>query len=191
MKNLAHSASFESFGKDAPSKPGTKQLAQGGSSFPPSGDPPVSPASPLIGFATVTISYPFATPYHMSGSWYASLGITRSNEVPGAKPYTFEADVLDAEGDEIDSELDSSDIPFSITTPFGPTDFGVAGSTVFLFDCSGGQNTCLGRIGADMTVSLTSDSLSPVPELSTWTMMAVGFVGLGFVGFRRAKPIPG
>jgi hypothetical protein len=27
MKNLAHSASFESFGKDAPSKPGTKHLA--------------------------------------------------------------------------------------------------------------------------------------------------------------------
>src|SRR5277367_4948588 len=26
MKNLAHSASFESFDKDAPSKPGTKQL---------------------------------------------------------------------------------------------------------------------------------------------------------------------
>jgi hypothetical protein len=27
MKNLAHSASFESFDKDAPSKPGTKHLA--------------------------------------------------------------------------------------------------------------------------------------------------------------------
>jgi len=29
MKNLAHSASFESFDKDAPSKPGTKQLPKG------------------------------------------------------------------------------------------------------------------------------------------------------------------
>jgi hypothetical protein len=28
MKNLAHSASFESFDKDAPSKPGTKHLDQ-------------------------------------------------------------------------------------------------------------------------------------------------------------------
>jgi hypothetical protein len=66
---------------------------------------------------------------------------------------------------------------------------GVIATTTFLFDCSGGQNTCLGQIGADMTVSLTSDSLSPVPELSTWTMMAVGFVGLGFVGYRRGKPL--
>jgi putative addiction module killer protein len=32
MKNLAHSASFESFDKDAPSKPGTKQLGQGNTS---------------------------------------------------------------------------------------------------------------------------------------------------------------
>jgi hypothetical protein len=33
MKNLAHSASFESFDKDAPSKPGTKppRIAYGGS----------------------------------------------------------------------------------------------------------------------------------------------------------------
>ena len=30
MKNLAHSASFESFDKDAPSKPGTKQLGHEG-----------------------------------------------------------------------------------------------------------------------------------------------------------------
>jgi hypothetical protein len=29
MKNLAHSASFESFDKDAPSKPGTKHLGTG------------------------------------------------------------------------------------------------------------------------------------------------------------------
>jgi probable HAF family extracellular repeat protein len=39
---------------------------------------------------------------------------------------------------------------------------------------------------------LTPDSASPLsvmaaPELSTWTMMLLGFVGLGFAGYRRAK----
>jgi hypothetical protein len=28
-----------------------------------------------------------------------------------------------------------------------------------------------------------------VPELSTWAMMMVGFAGLGFVGWRKARPV--
>ncbi|HZZ24869.1 MAG TPA: hypothetical protein VFE60_20830 [Roseiarcus sp.] len=28
--------------------------------------------------------------------------------------------------------------------------------------------------------------LTPVPELSTWAMLLVGFVGLGFAGYRKA-----
>jgi hypothetical protein len=31
------------------------------------------------------------------------------------------------------------------------------------------------------------NSLPPIPESSTWAMMLVGFAGLGFIGYRRAK----
>jgi PEP-CTERM motif-containing protein len=49
----------------------------------------------------------------------------------------------------------------------------VSGGTV-----SGGQST-------------TFSPISPaVPEPSTWAMMALGFVGLGFVGYRRARLRP-
>jgi hypothetical protein len=27
----------------------------------------------------------------------------------------------------------------------------------------------------------------PIPETSTWMMMAIGFVGLGFAGYRKAQ----
>jgi hypothetical protein len=40
-------------------------------------------------------------------------------------------------------------------------------------------------------VLLDSVSATPIPELSTWAMMALGFAGLGYAGFRsdRRKPI--
>jgi hypothetical protein len=36
-----------------------------------------------------------------------------------------------------------------------------------------------------------SFTVSPVPEASTWVMMMLGFVGLGFVGYRKAKSAAG
>jgi hypothetical protein len=41
-----------------------------------------------------------------------------------------------------------------------------------------------------MTVTLSASLLTPsqdVPEPSTWIMMAVGFAGLGFAGYRRTR----
>jgi hypothetical protein len=32
--------------------------------------------------------------------------------------------------------------------------------------------------------------VAPVPELSTWAMMLLGFGGLGFAGYRRARRRP-
>ena len=37
-------------------------------------------------------------------------------------------------------------------------------------------------------VSFQSDFEGTVPEPSTWLMMALGFVGLAFVGYRKARP---
>jgi hypothetical protein len=31
---------------------------------------------------------------------------------------------------------------------------------------------------------------SAIPEPSTWAMMLIGFAGLGFAGYRRAKAVP-
>ncbi len=36
-------------------------------------------------------------------------------------------------------------------------------------------------------IGTTVTTTGAVPELSTWAMMAVGFVGLGFAGYRKAR----
>jgi hypothetical protein len=36
-------------------------------------------------------------------------------------------------------------------------------------------------------IGLSTTGVSGVPEVSTWVMMLAGFVGLGFVGYRRNK----
>jgi hypothetical protein len=41
--------------------------------------------------------------------------------------------------------------------------------------------------GADLGLDNVSVVGSAVPEMSTWAMMVVGFAGLGFAGYRRAK----
>jgi hypothetical protein len=41
-----------------------------------------------------------------------------------------------------------------------------------------------------LTYDFTSATMHisrPVPELSTWAMMLLGFAGLGYAGYRRAK----
>jgi hypothetical protein len=55
-----------------------------------------------------------------------------------------------------------------------------AGTYVWAVDYLGdGNNNAIGA-------SLEPISVGGVPEPSTWVMMAVGFAGLGFAGFRRS-----
>ena len=55
----------------------------------------------------------------------------------------------------------------------------------FVFaDCTAPYE-CDGVIYADLDASLTSGS--PVPEPSTWAMMALGFAGLGFAGYWTSR----
>jgi hypothetical protein len=42
-------------------------------------------------------------------------------------------------------------------------------------------------VGAGQFNASFSLSGSPVPEPSTWAMMLLGFAGLGFAGYRRAR----
>jgi PEP-CTERM motif len=48
------------------------------------------------------------------------------------------------------------------------------------------SNTDPAGTGYD-TISFTTSVTSSVPEPATWAMMLLGFAGMGFVGFRRAK----
>ncbi len=43
-----------------------------------------------------------------------------------------------------------------------------------------------GKYNFDLT-GLTATIRSSIPEPSTWAMMLLGFAGLGFAGYRRAK----
>jgi len=169
------------------SSTGPSIYAKGGSSMPPDirfgGPPPAPPPSPLLS-DEVTISTPGGTvigTYSVDVSYDATLENDASGGVSDP-PYTLSAVVMDANGNEIDSSVTSSDIPFSITTPFSG-DFGDAAFSNLSFDCTGGN--CAGFVSADMSVGLVNDST--VPEASTWIMMAVGFAGLGLAGYRRAR----
>jgi PEP-CTERM motif len=163
--------------------------ATGGTSQPTDisfgGPPPQPPPSPLI---SDTVTFSGGTPdttftESVDVSYNALIGVASD------PANMLTASVNDSNGDSLISQVTSSEIPFSITTPFGPIDLGEnAGLSTYSFDCTTVSNVtaCDGFITADLTVSLTNASLT-VPEPSTWVMMSVGFAGLAFAGYRRTR----
>jgi len=71
-----------------------------------------------------------------------------------------------------------ANVPFGAVDPFSFTEDLAAGETVdfFVAGISPGEGNTLAT-GFDATIS-------SVPEPPTWAMLVVGFVGLGFAGFR-------
>jgi hypothetical protein len=169
---------------DTQNIPGVFVQAEGGTSLTPSGDPPVTPQSPLVGYATVTVN---DVTYKLGGAYFANLYAASSDQTLNALPNTLTANVADANGDQIFGSVTTTTDPpqfqVSITNAFGPVDFGASGASYVYFDCS--SDSCAGFIDADIGASLVNDST--VPEPSTWVMMAVGFAGLAFAGYRRTR----
>ncbi len=69
----------------------------------------------------------------------------------------------------------------SLYQPYTSTFTTTGGNLSFADDIAGNQN--IGNILDNVALS----SASGVPEASTWAMMALGFAGLGFAGFRARR----
>ncbi len=54
---------------------------------------------------------------------------------------------------------------------------------------NGSNYTLATCVGGCYTFDYGSDAVSPIPELATWAMLAVGFAALGFAGRRKTRPV--
>jgi hypothetical protein len=100
----------------------------------------------------------------------SSLTLTASSSVAG-ESVTFTSSVIPA------SQIGSN---FGVSFSF--TDVSPKAHLVGL----PGSRT-IGKFKSDISGDF---SATPIPEPSTWAMIALGFVGLGFVAFRQTRPTP-
>jgi hypothetical protein len=81
----------------------------------------------------------------------------------------------------------------TLTGPYGsayPSGVGPWLTYTLSFTAGSTGPATLALVDTNLAYSGNDFSLAVVPEPSTWTMMLVGFAGLGFAGYRRAcKPV--
>ena len=150
------------------------QGAQGGSFFSPTN--PAGPnfaASPLVS-ASVTIN-----------GHSVNIGGSYISEIAGGPGGGGEAAYAETTYSESWDTIDPNPaFPSSITGPFTydiPAFAGTAGFFVIATDGENAQATIYSL------TRLTIEPVEAVPEPSTWAMMLIGFAGLGYAGYRRAK----
>jgi hypothetical protein len=122
--------------------------------------------------------YPFPRDFVATGlSGFLRMGGSTAYTVLQVGPYSGDTVVL--------SNYAGSAVPFSFT--FAPTSFspGDPWSVVLLTDVPQ-TNPSVGNWLQIGPGSLTFTG-SIVPEPSTWAMMVMGFVGLGFAGYRASR----
>ena len=131
--------------------------------------------SPLIDPAVLTIG---GVSIDIRGNLVGEIqGI---NQGPGAFSEQLHR-AYDTNGSAVENSIFnySGGLPASITTPF-----------IYHVTSSDGGSSGFSAFGAsgNMTVDTLTVSLTPtpsVPEPSTWAMMILGFLGLGFMAYRR------
>ena len=85
--------------------------------------------------------------------------------------------------------FDSASVPNLLTSTPGSTDFTLV-STIFQATATSGLLSFSGTIpqtGGDFNAAVDAISISAVPEPATWAMMMLGFVGIGFMSYRRSR----
>jgi hypothetical protein len=101
------------------------------------------------------------------------------NETDGNIGYVYEANFYVINND--------NSIPSAITEPFvydvSGSDSNFGSIWLYTYNYTLGYQTTFAY--ADMHVSTLT--VSEVPEPSTWAMLLIGFAGLGYAGYRRAK----
>jgi PEP-CTERM motif len=75
---------------------------------------------------------------------------------------------------------------FEVPLPFYPSPPAFTATRITLLGPGNYFAEIAGDPISEITVSATVTS-SPVPEPSTWAMMLLGFMGLGFLGYRRSS----
>jgi hypothetical protein len=119
---------------------------------------------------TASVTWKDAPGAELDVAWFADP----ANEQGAANPFV-------APGNEIDSTEFDSPVSGSGTQTFSDTVFlSVSGPFSLTL-----QGDLLG-FPSGGTVSAT-ESLSAVPETSTWTMLIAGFAGLGIAGYRASR----
>jgi hypothetical protein len=127
---------------------------------------------------TANLFFTTAVPNSPGGTLVTSISGTFDSLAVTAAPGTFGGDQLIYSSGPF---VDYSGVGFNNGTPFNlywtnPTRSSVAGN---LGVCFGGCNTEAGFY------TVQDFRVSAVPEPSTWAMMILGFLGVGFVAYRR------
>jgi hypothetical protein len=159
------------------------------------------PATPVTGQASVDLVGP-VNPYGITtidnlnvvdmdgstGTGFSPAGEIQSVDTTlAAGSYTLSFWVSGNQRTDTSRSLDISLGSWSTTLPSLSESFPWTLET-FSFSTTGGALAFLAPGPSNQQGDLiTNVTLSSVPEASTWAMMLVGFAGLGFAGYRKAK----
>jgi hypothetical protein len=129
-----------------------------------------------IKFVSTTSSGTFLlSSANILGKFFIDTANTQGANSPGDTPGTL-VDTFPFTGPGLSYSHNNFNIPFSATSPFSMT----MDATFTL--AAGGMLNDRGQ------AMFTTAAI--IPEASTWVLMALGFAGLGYAGFRQARQSP-